>query len=250
MASKTSLSAVILASGAASRLGIECKSVPKCLLEFDKVPFLNHLIGWLLESGVCRIIVTTCMHRAGIKREIEKNWSKFDVRTINEEILVNTVASAKAGLECIESGEAIVLTADTIWEFSLTDMIKSHGKRKADASILLTQRDSVPNYGKIKVSANDQVVDICGTFCCNKEKEQKDLIGASTMGVYIVNVAKLLKSINISNDSRIEKEPLSRLLPNVWAYWCEGLFLDFGTPDKLEYLRKNQHLVVKHYGSF
>ena len=52
------MSAVIIASGRATRLGDICKHKPKCLLPFDGVPFLRYVIFWLLNNGISDIVVT------------------------------------------------------------------------------------------------------------------------------------------------------------------------------------------------
>lgn len=248
MYEKTPISAVILASGKATRLREECIYIPKCLLEFEGIPFLNFLINWLIKSGIERIIVVAYTHKQKIEEEVVKTWSGFDVKIVFEDVLINTVASAYAGLRLVNSENALILTADTIWDLSLTDMIRFHWYRGAKATILVTKRKSVPNLGQIKVFSSGQIASIWDS--CTTVIDESQCIKASTMGIYIVNVLKILKSIDISKDSGIEKEPLARLLPEVWAYWCEGLFLDYGTPDKLDYLRNNTTLIKKHFGMY
>lgn len=246
MAGKDSLSAVILASGRATRLKEECACVPKCLLVFNGVPFLDYLINWVFSAGVRKIIITACTHKQKIEEEIASTWAGFPVEVACEEELKNTVTSALAGLRLVDTSDALLLTADSIWEMSLRGMIDFHQHRAADATILATVRDSVPNLGFLKTLNTGQVVSIKGLPA--ERASGKGLTSASTMGVYIVNVPKIIESIDLANDSGIEIEPLARLLPNVWAYWCEGLFFDYGTPEKLTNLRQNPALIEQHFG--
>jgi D-glycero-alpha-D-manno-heptose 1-phosphate guanylyltransferase len=242
------ISAVILASGSATRLKQECANTPKCLLEFNGIPFLNFLINWLLKAGVEKIVVTAYAHKQKIEKEIVKTWKNFDVKVASEDALISTVASAYIGLKLVDTEDALILTADTIWDLSLAEMIRFHQEKNANATISLTKRNFVPNLGKIKVISSGKVVSIWDNPVINLGKNQ--FVEASTIGVYIVNVLKILKTVDILKDSGIEKEPLARLLPEVWAYWCDGLFLDYGTPDRLNYLRRNSGLIEEYFGKY
>lgn len=248
MYGKKPISAIVLASGSATRLKEECIYTPKCLLEFNGIPFLNFLVNWLFKAGIKSVVVTACTHKDKVQKEVAKTWAEFDVKVVSEETIVSTAASAYAGLKLVDTEDTLILTADTIWDLSLAEMISFHQYKNADATILVTGRESVPNLGQIKTFNSGQVVSVWGNSVVNVDEDL--CIKASTMGVYIVSVSKIFKSIDVLKDSGIEKEPLARLLPNVWAYWCEGLFLDYGTPDKLNYLRRNSALIERYFGKY
>ena len=78
-------SAVIIASGQASRLGSICAHTPKCMLLFDGIPFLRYLISWLLYHGAEDVVITgsTSCNGGAIAREIA-NQVGYDGRQRGE----------------------------------------------------------------------------------------------------------------------------------------------------------------------
>lgn len=241
--------AIILASGRATRLGNECSDTPKCLLEFNGVPFLHYLINWILNSGVKEIVVTACVHSRQIEDEIFRYWPDVPVQVATEKVLSSTVASTLAGINLVSTDHVCILTADTVWETSLSRMCMDHLRRDANGTALLTTRDSVPNQGKVKVLNSGMITRTWKEMAVN-ETEESTAISASTMGIYTAKTAKILQAIDVANDTSIEREPFSRLRPDIWAFWCEGVYLDYGTPKYLRFLQKHPEIITECFGEY
>lgn len=238
-------SAVILASGKGSRLGELCRNKPKCLLEFNNVPFIHYLINWIVKSGVDNIVITTCIYGEQIAKEINEHWDNISI--VAEKELVSTVASAYHGVNKVSTPYSFIMVADTIWDVVLSDLYEFNLKKEANATVLATKRRFVANFGLVKALSTGQIVSLY------KSPEFKDIhydIRGSAMGLYIVKTQKFLTSLNIGKDTTFEWESISRLLPKVWAFWCEDSYLDYGEPAALDHLHANPDLIIKHFGSF
>lgn len=239
---KEAISAVILAGGIGSRLGEITKNTPKPMLEFDGKPYIGYLIDWLKLSSIDDIIISTYTYHEQIEEYVSKNYS--DVHVVVEPTLTSTVQGSQLGLAHTKNETSLILTADNIWQVKLDDLIKQHRKYKANATAMVTANPSVPNAGRVKVSdADDRILEMWPSP--DEIGDMHHVRLASTMGLYVVNKTKLLESIRPS-DTSIEREPMNRLTPKVAAYWNEGFFYDFGTPDKYEYLKANPHLITEN----
>lgn len=241
----TPVSAIVLASGAGTRLSDITRSVPKPLLQFQNKPFLEYLINWLIRHEILDIVVTTYTHADQMSDYIASNPAFANIVTIAEEpALRDTIASTQRGLECVRHDTTFLLTADNLWEVDLRSMHEQHIARKAKATVLATARTGVANVGKMLVGPNDQVVRMWPEEHILTPQDIP-LISASTMGLYLFDKKALVDAIK-SGGTSIEREPSNRLLPNVYAHWCEGFFFDYGTPDKYHWLQQNPDIIHRY----
>lgn len=238
------ISAVIIASGRATRLGDICKYKPKCLITFEGVPFLRFLIFWLLNNGITDIVVTGSneSHAELIEKEIRDNFP-VSVRLVTEEYPRNTTWSAFLGVSEVKSEHTLLLTADNIWDLNLRHFIDMHLTRGADCSVLATSRKNVPNFGKVKLdNRSSRIISMWDPECV--------LPGTpvSTMGFYALRKQVFLEAVDLDSDLYVERETMQKLLPNVWGIVNNKFFTDFGTPEGLSHLTARSSLVTKYFG--
>ncbi|HSX29634.1 MAG TPA: sugar phosphate nucleotidyltransferase [Candidatus Saccharimonadales bacterium] len=235
------MSAVILASGAGTRLGEITANTPKTLLEFGGKPYLQYLIDWLLNGNIDDIVVTVCTHAEQIEQFISDNYGNRPVRTVREPSVKNSVQSTRYGLEQAIHAHSLLLTADNLWEMSLRDFIARHLESDADATIMVTGNPDVPNSGAVKVAKHDDRI-VKMLFPGEDEDLGEPVRPASTMGMYAVRREMLLRNLS-PDDKKVVIEPMNRL-GSVRAYWNEGFFFDFGTPANYKYLREHPELIT------
>ena len=147
-------SALILASGNAERLKPLNLEKPKCLFEFDGVPFLVSLIHWLRSQGIRSFFVTAQhTHSQMINDTLKKYNLSQEVEVILEQSTINTVHSTHAGLTRITSPTTFLVVADSIFELNLQNMFQVHRNKKALVTALVSDRSELPNY---PVSVSDE----------------------------------------------------------------------------------------------
>lgn len=238
------VSAVIIASGRATRLGDICKHKPKCLIPFDGVPFLRFLVFWLLNNGVTDIVVTgsNASHAELIEKEINDNFSS-SVRLVTEEYPRSTTWSTFVGVSEVKSEHTLLLTADNVWNLNLLHFIDTHLKRGADCSVLATTKRNVPNFGRVKI-------DTCSSRIVSMWDPESVSPGtsASTMGFYALRKQAFLEAIDLESDLYVERELMQKLLPNVWGVVNNKFFTDFGTPEGLLQLSERSSVITRCFG--
>jgi len=238
------VSAVIIASGRATRLGDICKHRPKCLIPFDGVPFLRFLVFWLLNNGVADIVVTgsETSYAELIEKEIKDNFPP-SVRLVTEEYPRSTTWSAFTGVSEVRSEHTLLLTADNVWDLNLRRFTDTHLERNADCSVLVTTKKNVPNFGRVKFDTRS------GRVASMWDPENMSHgTPASTMGFYALKKKAFLEVVDLESDVYVERESMQKLLPNIWGVGNNKLFSDFGTPEGLLQLSERYLLITKYFG--
>ena len=238
-------SAVILASGQARRLGNICSQRPKSMLPFDGIPFLRYLICWLLRNGVDDVIVTgsrSC-HGEIIAKEISDHFPS-NVQMVMELSPQSTVRSTLFGLPMVKHRDVLLITGDSIWDVDPQSFHRLHLDKRSACSVLVTIRVDTPNYGLVKLDRTSgrilSMADYRGEF---------DGIPTSTIGFYMVDVARFLDAIDPDHDLRVEREPMQRLIPDVWGVRNDSFYWDYGTPEKLAFLTGHPSIIRKYFGT-
>lgn len=238
------VSAVIIASGRATRLGDICKYKPKCLIPFDGVPFLRFLVFWLLNNAVSDIVITgsSVSHAELIEKEINDNFPS-SVRLVTEEYPRSTTWSTFVGVSEIKFEHTLLLTADNVWNLNLLHFIDTHLKRGADCSVLATSKKNVPNFGRVKLETrSSRIVSMW-------DPENASLgTPASTMGFYALRKQAFLEAVDLESDLYVERETMQKLLPNVWSVVNNKFFTDFGTPEGLRQLTDESSVITRYFG--
>lgn len=235
------VTALILASGDAERLSSLNLGGPKCLIEFNGVPFIKYLMHWLYSQGIERFVITTKEKHFLSMEEFINRYAPLNTILVTEKTAVNTARSAFAGLKAVSTSTTLLIVADSIFDVDLKEMYVSHKNHDALATALVSDREGLPDY-PVLVSADNK----CFTMYNHRLVDQ-NFRSASTTGLYFVDTMALMKAINLS-DTEINKEPMERLLPRVYAFWYTDTYYDFGTPANLEWLQKHPEFIRSRYG--
>ena len=253
MTKMSRVTAVIIASGLATRLGSTLPvGMPKCMLEFGGVPFIDYLLGWVFKSGIEKVVITTsAVNDEMLKKHIVTRWAGKCIDVVIEDKAISTTISAYAGLQRVQTEYAFVMTADNIWGgVSLDGRLESLISRDADGMALIDSNPG-PNSGMVKIQKPDLIVSMYpGTGHDDKPFD----LAARTAGLYLAKTRPLLESIvrtpeDIRASGSIEREPFSQL-NKILAHWLgAGTYVDFGTPSALSDLRNNVHLISDAFGN-
>lgn len=236
------VTALILASGNAERLMSLNLDSPKCLIEFDGAPFIKYLMNWLHSQGIDRFVITTQEKHAPSVNEFVKSHAPPNTALVIEKTPTNTAHSTLIGLKAVSTPTTLLIVADSIFDIDLKAMHAFHKERNAFITALVSDEKELPNY-PVLVSPGNQ----CLTMN-NGGLAETNCRSASTIGLYFVDTDALLRVIE-AGDTEINKEPMERLLPEVYAFWNTGSYFDFGTPDRLKWLQKHTEFITNRFGS-
>jgi len=137
------MKAMILAAGRGTRLKEITKSTPKCLVEVAGRPMLSHVAEQLRGAGV-RDVIINLHHLADVVRErvIREGSFGLNVEFSLERELLGTGGGVRKVKSFFGNEESfLVLNADIYSEYSLVDLMTSHEKSGALATLLTMRRE-------------------------------------------------------------------------------------------------------------
>ena len=170
--------AVILAGGLVTRLRPLTNSKPKPMLPIGEKPILEHLVEWTKKGGIKSIVLCVSYLRKSIEDYFE-DGKKFGV-TIEYAISKKPLATAgqlKTAEEFIDD-DFVCMYGDSIFNFSLRNMIKQHLMKKSFVTMGLNEFKTNLPYGVIESSKNGRVI---------SWNEKPEIKANVNMGCYVMN---------------------------------------------------------------
>ena len=229
------MKAVILAGGLGTRLQPYTTFLPKPMLPLGEKPILEHLVDWIRKNGIKSVVLCVSYLRKTIEDYFE-DGKKFGV---NIEYAISNKPLATAGqlktAEKFIDDTFVCLYGDSIFDFSLRNMIKQHKKKKAFVTMSLNEYKTNLPYGVIETSKNSKVIS------WNEKPEIKANIN---MGCYIME-SKVLNFIPKNKpygmDDVIKKSMDKKKL--VSSFLTKKGFIDIG--NKTSYKKAYQEYIQK-----
>lgn len=233
------MKAVILAGGLGTRLRPLTNNKPKPMLPVGEKPILEHLIEWTKKGGVKSIVICVSYLRKSIEDYFE-DGSKFGVKieyAISNKPL-DTAGQLKTAEEFIND-DFVCMYGDSIFNFSLKNMIKQHVTKKSFVTMSLNEFKTNLPYGVIETSKNGKVIS------WNEKPEIKVNVN---MGCYVMNpnIFDLIpKNKAYGMDDVIKKAMKKKQAVN--SFITKNGFTDIGNKESYkqacdEYERKQEKL--------
>ena len=229
------MKAVILAGGLGTRLLPLTKKTPKPMLLLGKKPILEHLIDWNKKNGVNSIVLCVSHLRKTIEDYFE-DGKRFGV---NIEYAISNKPLATAGqLKTAEEfidDTFVCMYGDSIFNFSLRNMIKQHKTKKAFVTMGLNEYKTNLEYGVIDTSKTGKVL---------SWEEKPEIKANVNMGCYVMepNVFSLIpKNKPYGMDDVIKRAMNKKKL--VTGFITKNGFTDIG--NKESYKQATQNYIAK-----
>ena len=224
------MKAVILAGGLGTRLQPYTNSLPKPMLPLGEKPILEHLIEWIKKNGVKEIVLCVSYLRKKIE-DYFGDGKKFGVKI---EYAVSKKPLATAGqlktAEKFIDDTFVCLYGDSIYNFSLKNMISQHKRKKSTVTMSLYEYKFNIRYG---------IIDTTNTGRVTAWNEKPELSAKINMGCYVMEpeVFQLIpKNKQYGMDNVIQKA-LSKK-KKISSMVSKKGFIDIG--DKETYEKTNQ----------
>jgi mannose-1-phosphate guanylyltransferase len=231
------MKAIILAGGLGTRLQPYTFFIPKPMLPLGNKPLLEHIIEWLKndENNIDHIIIcVSYLHRTiedyfedGSRLGIKIEYARSDRPLATAGQLMTAKKFIDDTFVCVYG--------DSIYEFSLREMIKEHERLDAFISMALLSYKTRLKYGFIDINGNNRVT------AWNEKPEIKGLIN---IGCYVME-PEFIDMIPSSNaygmDDAVRKALDVKKLVN--GFKIESGFIDIG--DKKSYLQTYKKYVER-----
>lgn len=231
------MKAIILAGGLGTRLQPYTFFIPKPMLPLGNKPLLEHIIEWLKndDNNIDHIIIcVSYLHRTiedyfedGSRLGIKIEYARSDRPLATAGQLMTAKKFINDTFVCVYG--------DSIYEFSLREMIKEHDRLDAFISMALLSYKTRLKYGFIDINGNNKVT------AWNEKPEIKGLIN---IGCYVMEpeFIDLIPSSNAYGmDDAVRKALDMKKLVN--GFKIESGFIDIG--DKKSYLQTYKKYVER-----
>ena len=221
--------AIILSAGLGTRLGHITKDKPKCLVEVNNIPMLDHWISKLSALGVEQFLVNThyCWEL------VEEFWKNHDLRNkihlVREEQLLGTGGTVKRNLGFFNSDANFIVHADNYCQDDLIGMKNLFEGRPSNICMtMLTFTSANPSE--------------CGIVRTNKKNIMKEFHekvsnppGNEANGAVYLCDKHFFKVVEKFDRDVFDltREIIPKLSGRVTCYSTKAFFADIGTPQSL-----------------
>ena len=233
----TNLKAVILAGGFATRLRPLSCARPKTLFPIVNKPLLEWIFEGLADNDVSEaILAVNALTQFHIKQQRPRRHGlkiKFSIDPPKTPL--GTAGPVKKAEKLIGQNEPfIVLNGDIFAQLNYKELLESHAKSNALATIALCHVDDPSRYGVAEMGNDGRIKRFVEKP--HKNKAQSDLINA---GVYVLS-PKVFDYIPSGRAVSVEREVFPKLAKEgkLQGHLVSGLWMDIGRPE--EYLETNR----------
>ncbi len=229
------MKAVILAGGLGTRLQPYTTFLPKAMLPLGDKPLLEHLIEWIKSNGIDSFVLCVSYLRRTIEDYFE-DGSRLGVKI--EYAIANrplaTAGQLKTSQEFIDD-TFVCLYGDSIFEFSLKNMIDYHRKKRSFVTMGLSEYKTKIPYGFIEMDKTNRV---------KTWQEKPDVKGNINIGCYVMEpgIFELIPEGKPYGMDLVIRSALTKK-KKVNGYPIKTGFIDIG--DKASYRRAYQHYLEK-----
>ncbi len=213
--------AIILAGGMGTRLGMLTQDIPKPMLEVAGRPFLDYLIKNLMNQGICELILAVSYKSEKIIQYCESKYKNLDLKFSIEDTPLGTGGGLRKALELTEEENILVVNGDTYSQFDLNVLSKFYDSKKADMAIVLKYMQDASRYG---------IVDLDEQCRINKFVEKSlTAKGFINSGVSLVKRSSFC-SIELGKSFSLETDFLAGKCKDFKFYGIDfpGYFIDIG----------------------
>tara|TARA_Y100000589_G_C27174309_1_gene638050 strand:+ start:91 stop:813 length:723 start_codon:yes stop_codon:yes gene_type:complete len=228
------LKALLLAAGLGTRLRPLTYKVPKCLIEIESKPILEH---WLekLEQLDCESVLINTHYLADQVNLFLRNRkkSKMSIEVVYENKLRGTAGTLISNTDFFDNSSVLMIHADNYTNTELSLFLEAfYNKPHYCHLTMLTFTTKCPSDCGIVETNND------GILVNFHEKVPNPPCNCANGAIYLFDnsLIKEIKTLNkYSTDFSRDVLPFYKGMINTWH--TDNIFVDIGTPKALKELR-------------
>lgn len=234
------ITVIILAGGRATRMGSLCTNKPKCLIEFNELPFIIYLVRWLVSYNL-NVILSIGYNSEPITKIFNvPYWKSRKVCLVNEDEPLGTGGAIKLSINHVHTKYFMICNGDTILDIDLMDLFIFHQLNECIATCVVTEKDDVPNYNSIAIR-NGMVIDFNENIKNNNRKNYiyPDIHMASSTGYYLFNRDDEISGYFFMEKCSFENDIIPRIVNDgILSVYNNkrNYFYDYGTIERFEKL--------------
>lgn len=233
---------VIVAGGLATRMKPITEEIPKCLVDINGKPLIQHQLEFFRKKGFTDFIFCVA-HLSGKVKKYFGDGKKFGVNIRYSEEpkeLLGTAGAVKLVQKKVK-GTFIIYYGDNLTTMNFDDLLDFHKKRKSDFTVVV--RNLPKNYissSIITMSANSRIKVFLEKPSQEYFKRLKTSKKYINNGIYVVE-PKILRQIPANKKYDFAKDLIPKLIKqkkNIFGYVSDDFFREVGRVEKYEQLKK------------
>lgn len=225
------MKAMVLAAGYGTRLKEITTVLPKPLIEVHHRPLIHYPLSVLKKAGIRDVIINVHHHSKKIMDALgDGHLLGMRIRYSEEVSILGTGGGIKHA-ETLLGGETfIVINGDIVCDIDLSEVIRYHDAKKADATMVVRNDPSISNFDEIKLNHDFNVVSIN-----NIPAPLETYIPRMFTGIHILKPV-VFQYLNDEFSSVITSFYQPALLDHrlIAAYDFNGFWRDVGTKENLQ----------------
>ncbi len=220
------MEAIILAGGLGTRLRSTVAGLPKPMAPVNGKPFLFHILNWLKDYPLDKIVISTGYVSELIIEYFGNNFHGIPLEYTVEQIPLGTGGAIRFAMQKCDGNDFLVLNGDTYYPVELDKFISFHTERKSMFSIVLKPMKDFSRYGSVK----------CEGDTVERFVEKKQCVdGLINGGIYLIN-RNFFESQNLKEVFSVEKDILEKNAGSgvIKCMVSDMPFIDIGIPEDYE----------------
>lgn len=235
------MKAMILAAGFGTRLGAITERTPKCLVEAGGKSMLEHVVDRLRAVGISTVVINL-HHLAEQVRSFvaARNGFGLDVIFSYEPEILGTGGALRKAAQFFVGDDVLVHNADIYSDIALDGLILAHQNTNATATLAVMER---PNSRPLLFDSANNLVGWENVAKGTGERiREGDVTRLAFSGIHVIS-SRLIPYIERGGEGAFSVITAyldaARSGERILAHRVDSsLWIDVGTPDKLEQLRQ------------
>jgi D-glycero-alpha-D-manno-heptose 1-phosphate guanylyltransferase len=230
------MEAIVLAGGMGTRLRYAVSDVPKPMAPVNGKPFLFHVLNWLKNFPVEKIILSTGYKSESIVEYFGKVFCGINVDYVVEEVPLGTGGAIRFAMQKCSGDNVLVVNGDTYFPVGIDMFHWFHREMNSKFSLALKPMKDFSRYGSVECKGN-QIIKFNEKKFCSE--------GLINGGVYIINM-EFFNSLNLPEVFSVEKDLLEKYAGSgiLKCMISDKPFIDIGIPE--DYKRAGDFLKEIH----
>ncbi len=222
---------VILCGGLGSRLKTVVADRPKPMADIHGRPFLSLIVDHFIRHGAKRFIFSTGHLGDMIEDWFVRHGEGCETHFVRDPAPLGTGGALAATMSLVRSNPFWVLNGDSLCELNPERLLRFHQRKRALATMAVTQADERQDTGAVALGESDRVLSMV-------EKPLTQRGRYHNAGVYLFDrsiSARFPKKPSWSLEQELFPELVAHQL---YGFVTAGALHDIGTPERLAHFRE------------
>jgi len=231
---KKSIKCLLLSAGLGTRLRPLTLEIPKCLVEINNKPLLEHWLDKLEMINVDNVLINTHYLSEKVDKFLDSQQNRsIKINKFYEQKLYGTAGTLIKNYNFFLNSICIMIHSDNFTNMNLLDLLNAHQERPSNCLItMLTFKTNDPKSCGIVETDKRGIVQ----YFHEKVSDPPGDIANGAIYVFEDDFLNWLIK-NHQNAKDFSKEVIPYLLGNIYTFHTDMHYIDIGTNKKLKEAR-------------